>query len=127
MTFLEWWQSDKASLVLAGLAGSAVSAAMEWTGVLPAVRKIVVGTLSAIYLSPLSTPFLGWVLDGISVQPENAPSMSGFLMGVVGIVVIEIILKAFKLRRDNLENGGNSQPITPPPPTSVAPGQEGGE
>lgn len=105
MTFWEWLQSGKAELILAGLAGSAVSAAMEWTGVLPAVRKILVGTLCAMYLSPLAVPLLGWVLGGLQVPTENSAGVSGFLMGIVGIVVIEIILKAFKLKRDHLRPG----------------------
>lgn len=102
MTLFDWFQSEKGSLLVAGLAGSAVSAAMEWTGFLPAVRKIIVGTLAALYLSPLAVPFLSWVLSGLSVPPDNASGVGGFLMGVVGIVVIEIILKAFHLKRDNL-------------------------
>jgi len=105
MSIFDWFQTDKGSLLVAGLAGSAVSAAMEWTGFLPAIRKIVVGTLSALYLSPLAVPFLTWILGGLSVPPENASGVGGFLMGVVGIVVIEIILKAFKLKRDDINRG----------------------
>lgn len=102
----DWLQSDKGSLLIAGLAGSAVSAAMEWTGILPAIRKIVIGTLCAMYLSPLAVPLLGWVLGGLQVPTENAAGVSGFLMGVIGIVVIEIILKAFRLKRDSVKAEG---------------------
>ncbi|QPC87155.1 hypothetical protein GA830_10675 [Mesorhizobium sp. NBSH29] len=102
MTMLEWLAQGKGELLTAGFLGSVVAAAMEWTGVFPAVRKILVGTISAVYLSPLGLPFLEWVLNGISVPRESAAGMSGFLMGVTGIVVIEIILKAFRIKRDDL-------------------------
>ena len=46
-------------------------------------------------------------MGGIQVPPENAAGVGGFLMGVTGIIVIEILLKAFRLKRDDLkrENG----------------------
>lgn len=121
MTLWEWWQSGKADLLTAGLAGSAVSAAMEWTGILPAIRKIVIGTLAALYLSPLAVPMLGWILDGLHVPDENTTGLSGFLMGIVGIVVIEIILKAFNLRRDKLLVGVGFQKISPSIDPIIAP------
>lgn len=123
---MDWWQSGKADLLTAGLAGSAVSAAMEWTGVIPAIRKFVVGTLAALYLSPLAVPLLAWVLDGLQVPPENASGMSGFLMGIVGIVVIEIILKAFNLRRDSLDVGSGRR-VAHVDPVIPADKPEGGD
>lgn len=101
MNIMDWLSSEKGQLLQSGLAGSAVSAAMEWTGFMPAVRKIVVGTLCALYLSPLAVPLLGTVLGIAKVPRENAAGVSGFLMGVTGIIVIEILLKAFRWRRDN--------------------------
>lgn len=106
MSVLEWLQSERGQLIQAGLAGSAVAAAMEWTGVMPAVRKIVVGTACAMYLSPLAVPILGWALHGLQVPAENAQGVSGFLMGVTGIILIEIVLKAFRYRRDNFKPEG---------------------
>lgn len=96
-SFSSWMQTATGELATAGLAGAAVSAAMEWSGFLPAVRKIIVGTLCALYLSPLAIPLLSLVLGGLNVPPEKTAGMSGFLMGVLGIVVIEILLKVFRL------------------------------
>lgn len=110
----DWLQGDKGSLLAAGFMGSVVSAAMEWNGVLPSLRKIIVGTLSAYHLAPLAVPMLSWILDGIHVPPDKADGISGFLMGVVGIVVIEIILKAFNLRRDSLTKAGTTSIVIPP-------------
>lgn len=95
---MEWFQGESGKLLTAGLAGSAVSVAMEWTGWMPALRKIVVGSLCAMYLSPLAIPMLEWALGVINVPTENGATLGGFLMGVVGIVIIEIIVKAFRLR-----------------------------
>lgn len=106
MTIWDWLSQGKGELLTAGFLGSVVSAAMEWTGTLPAIRKIVVGTICAVYLSPLALPLLSWILAGINVPPESAAGMSGFLTGVTGIVIIEIILKAFRLKRDGLDAKG---------------------
>ena len=106
MNFIDWlsdWLSHgKGELLSAGFLGSVVAAAMEWNGVLPALRKIVVGTICALYLSPVALPLLSWALGNLQVPDESAAGLSGFLMGVTGIIVIEIILKAFRLRRDEL-------------------------
>lgn len=97
-----WLQSAKGELFQAGFAGAMVSAAMEWTGILPAVRKIVVGTLCAMYLSPITAPVFAWAFGGLSIPQENAVGVSGFLMGVVGIIFIEIVLKVFTFKRDTI-------------------------
>ena len=44
---IDWVQGESGKLLVAGLAGAAVSAAMEWTGLLPAVRKLIVGSACA--------------------------------------------------------------------------------
>ncbi len=113
-SFAAWLETATGELATAGLAGAAVSAAMEWTGFRSAVRKIVVGTLCAMYLSPLAIPLLSWVLGAIDVPIEKTAGMSGFLMGVLGIVVIEILFKVFRLHRDyklttSRGSGGNEE------------------
>lgn len=114
-SLLEWLGGDKGQLLTAGTAGAAVSAMMEWTGFLPAVRKIVVGAIAAYYISPLAAPFIGWLLDGISVPTENASGMSGFITGVLGIIIIETLTRAAQIKLRNL---GAEPPVTPstPPP-----------
>lgn len=107
--FGAWLETNSGQIAVAGLAGSAVSAAMEWTGVWPALRKIFVGVISAIYLSPIAVPILAPVLGAINVPKTNADSLSGYLMGVGGIIVMEIFLKAFRLRRDGVLKGGGHE------------------
>lgn len=109
MTFFEqvvnFFASAKGELASAGAAGAAVSAIMEWSGIGAFIRRMVVGTLTAMFLGPLAVPFLEWALSGINVPRENSASMGGFIIGVSGIVIIEIITKAFKLRLRSM-NGG---------------------
>lgn len=102
MTVWDWLQSDKGGVLVAGVVGSAVSAAMDWNGPVKALRALFVGGACSYYLHPLAIPMVSWVLGGLNVPAENATGTSGFLMGIVGIVIVEIIIKAFKLRRDNM-------------------------
>ncbi|WP_378952029.1 hypothetical protein [Mesorhizobium sp. ANAO-SY3R2] len=102
MSLWEWFSTGKGELLQAGFLGSVVAAVMEWNGVIPALRKIIVGTICALHLSPVALPLLAWALGNLQVPQENAAGLSGFLMGVTGIIVIEIILKAFRLRRDDM-------------------------
>lgn len=114
MTFWEWLGSEKGELITAATAGGIVSAAMDWTGFIPAARKIVVGAISAYFLSPLAIPFVGWILDGISVPEDKALGMSGFIMGVLGIVVIDTLIRAAQIKLGTLQ-------VQPPIVPTVAP------
>jgi len=102
---VEWLShilGDKAELATAGLAGSTVSAAVDWRGVAAAMRRIVVGTLCAMFLSPLGLPLLRWLLSGAKIPVENAAGMSGFLMGVLGVVFIEYLLRVFRVKLNSV-------------------------
>lgn len=105
MTIWEWLDSGRGQLIVSGAAGSAVSALMEYEGIRPTIRKSVVGVLCAAYLGPVGTPVLNLALGAINVPPEHALSASGFVMGIGGVVVIEIILKTLRIRRDRLSGG----------------------
>jgi hypothetical protein len=113
MTFWEWLQSDKGGVLIAGVVGAAVSAAMDWNGPVKALRALFVGAACAYYLHPLAIPLVEWVLSGFRANPENAIGASGFVMGMAGIVIVEIIREAFKLRRDGLK--AIVSPPAPPP------------
>lgn len=115
MSFWEWLASEKGELLTAATAGGVVSAAMDWTGFIPAVRKIVVGAISAYFLSPLAIPFVGWILDGISVPEDKALGMSGFIMGVIGIVVIDTLIRAAQIKLGSLQTKATPPAITLPP------------
>jgi ammonia channel protein AmtB len=99
-SIIGWFTSDDGARAIAGLAGASVSAALEWHGLMPATRKVFIGTLSAYYLGPIASPVFEWAMSGLKVNP--GVGVSGFLMGLVGITVAEIVVKAFRLKRDQL-------------------------
>ena len=105
MTLWDWISGDEGARAIAGFAGASVSAALEWNGLWPATRRVFIGFLAAWYLGPLATPMLSWALGGLSIGENSPATASGFLMGVVGITAIEIVVRAFRLRRDELGGG----------------------
>lgn len=90
--------SSKAEVGLAGFAGGLVATLVDWRGVLFGFRCITVGVLCAMWLTPLGVPLLKFILTTIQVDTDKAQGMSGFLMGVLGIVFIEFILHIFKVK-----------------------------
>lgn len=126
MSFWDWLTaSEKGELLVAATAGGIVSAAMDWNGILPATQKLVVGAISAYFLSPLAIPFLGWILEGLSVPEDKVLGMSGFIMGVIGIVVIETIKKAAQIKLASLT--AQAAPAPTPQLDAANPGQEGSD
>ncbi len=109
MTFYEWMTSARGELTLAALAGSAVSAVFEWEGILPGIRRIFVGTVTAYFLGPVSIPLFQWVFGKIDVPPESASSVGGFFVGVVGMIIIEVMLKVMRHKRDELTKDQNNE------------------
>ena len=131
-------KSDAASLGAAGVAGAVSVAMVEWDGWFQLARKVAVGLLCALYLSPIAVPILGFFLDGINVGRENAPTLGGFIMGMIGIVFIEFLLHIIRARKTmKLAERGHRRKREPSGPPAgfddnVAPddeeiGDEGGE
>lgn len=83
-------------LGVSGVAGAIAVAMVEWDGWLQLLRKVTVGGLCAIYLSPLAVPLLAFFLSGLSVPTDNAPTLGGFIMGMVGIVIVEFFIHVFR-------------------------------
>lgn len=106
-TLIEWFQSAKGELLTAAGAGAIVSTVMEWEGIVPAIRRLTVGVLTAYFLGPVGVPIFAWVFGKVAIPQEQATSVGGFLMGVGGIVIIEIILKTLRFRRDRISGGGD--------------------
>lgn len=100
----EWIASGKGEIALAGMAGSAVSVAMEWSGVVSGVRRLFVGFVTAYYLAPVGIPMFRWVFGQINLPVEQSTSAGGFILGVGGVIIVEIILKAFRIRRAEIRS-----------------------
>lgn len=106
MSPIEWLELPKVQLALAGLAGAVVSSVVEWDTWTKFFRKSIVGTLVAYNLGPIGVPLFTWAFFKINVPSEHALAVGGFLVGVTGMIIIEMILKLAKLR---LRNTGVSQ------------------
>ena len=90
---------DKAQLLLAGAAGGVVrwmTLRDYWTD---GLISMVIGALSAMYLSPLAVPSLITWFGHINVAPENVGPLSGFLLGIGGITISGLIIDAWRLYR----------------------------
>lgn len=102
MTFWEWLDTTRGEVAVAGVAGAAVSAIMEWEGMLPSARRFFVGFVTAFFIGPVGIPLLAWLFPKISVPVEHAASVGGFVVGVSGIILIEIFLSVLKLKKQTL-------------------------
>jgi hypothetical protein len=107
MTFWEWVWSGKAEVALAGIAGSAVSVAMEWTGIKSGIRRLFVGAVTAYFLAPVGLPIIRWVLGQIDVPVEQSAGVGGFILGIGGVIICEILLKAFRIRKAEMKGDAN--------------------
>jgi len=97
--------SGKGEMALAGIAGSAVSVVMEWTGVLSGIRRLFVGAVTAYFMAPVGLPLFQWSLSNIEVPSEQAAGVGGFILGIGGVIIVEIILKMFRLRHAEIKGG----------------------
>lgn len=95
-------KSETAQLGVAGVAGAIAAALTKWNGFVELVRKVVVGALCAIYLSDLAVPLFKWALPIIGIEASASIKLSGFIMGIVGIIIIDFIIHVMRLRRDAL-------------------------
>ncbi|KQV28538.1 hypothetical protein ASC97_05555 [Rhizobium sp. Root1203] len=102
MNILDWLSSGKGEIAVAGIAGSAVSVVMEWNGIGSGIRRLFVGAVAAYFMAPLGVPLFQWSLGHLEVAGEQAASVGGFIMGLAGVIIIEIVLKAFRLRSAEL-------------------------
>lgn len=100
--FWEWLQTTRGELLTAGAAGAAVSAIMDWENPIKATRAFLVGTVTAYFLGPVGVPVFEWVFGKVSIPVEQSTSVGGFVMGVGGIVIVEIIMKTLRIRKERL-------------------------
>lgn len=99
MSILDIIIVGKTELIVSGLAGSIVAAVTKWDGWTATLRKLIVGTIAAMYLSPLAAPIIRAGFGVIDVPKEGADGVSGFVVGMCGIVIIEVMMNAVKFQR----------------------------
>lgn len=100
-----WCVTDRGQSLLAGVAGSTVAVLLEWGSMGSNLRRFFVGTSAALYIGPAGVPLFEWVFIGISIPPETAPSFGVFMMGVSGVVVLEVFTRTFRLWQRKPDKG----------------------
>lgn len=99
--------SDVLFMALSGFSGAVATSMVEWQGWLDFSRRVVVGALCAIYMTDLAIPLLEYLLTGIRIDPSNAPKLGGFIMGMLGMMIVEFLIRVVRksdpqnFKRDN--------------------------
>lgn len=94
---------DDASLFVfvAGVAGSVVASAFDFRGWKTALRKIVVGSISSIYVGP-------WIQAWFpAMSGDSLMGFVGFVTGLCGLLIVETIMEFVKARRAGVMGGGD--------------------
>lgn len=103
MSIYELVFTDHGRLVISGLFGSAVAAALDYGGIPATIRRLIVGAISAVFLHELAVPVTKLFLGLLGAPEEPSIALSGFLMGVVGVSFIEGLLLASHTFRDKFK------------------------
>ncbi len=107
---MEWTFWADARLALAGGLGGCVSWLTRRGSKTDGAVQIVVGAISAVYLSPIAIPAMGSVFGNIVATPEELSRLSGFVIGIGGVSVSGFILDLWHRRRAALmPPDGNSK------------------
>tara|TARA_R110002012_G_scaffold315261_1_gene528884 strand:- start:1617 stop:1949 length:333 start_codon:yes stop_codon:yes gene_type:complete len=109
MTLWDWLTSAKGEIALAGIAGSAVSVAMEWSGMWSGARRLFIGAVTAYFMAPVGIPVFQWTLGRIDIPSEQSAGVGGFIIGIGGVIIVEIILKAFRIKRAEMRARSDGQ------------------
>lgn len=96
---MEWSYWADARLALAGALGGCVSWLTRKGSISDGAVQIVVGGISAVYLSPIAIPVMGSVFGKIVATPEELSRLSGFVIGIGGVTVSGFILDLWHRRR----------------------------
>ena len=102
MNFWEMLSTENSKLAIAAVAGATVSSVFEWKGVLPTIRKIFIGAVTAFYLGPVGVPLFQWAGGLVNIPLEPSASVGGFVIGIGGMTIVELIVKIWRFRLHEL-------------------------
>lgn len=99
-----WLNSPTARLVVAGALGGVVRwlTLKETWG--DGLISVIVGSITAVYVGPAAFPILKPIIDLTGVEHEAAIGLSGFLIGLGGILVSGFVLDLWRARRKLLNH-----------------------
>jgi hypothetical protein len=95
-SILGWLGGKSGQVAIAGLAGAATHAVFEWQGWASFTKKLTIGSTSAYFLSPIGVPALQYAFGKIDIPPDNVASVGGYITGLGGLFIVEILLAYFK-------------------------------
>ena len=81
---------------IAGLAGAVVRIATLREKSWQAVGSLAVGGIMAIYAGPLALPLIESVVGALNINETSAAPLSGFLMGLGGISIAQMLLRIWE-------------------------------
>ncbi len=98
------WLIQHVPAIIAGACGGVVrTLSGENRTIRRLLSDVFIGAILAVYLGPFASKMLEPVFGVISLAPDQQERLGGFLMGVGGMVVVEIISSAWKRRKEDLE------------------------
>lgn len=100
---MDWEHSWQAPV--AGALGGVVRALTLRLPALETVSSIVIGSICAVYLSPLALPLIESTLGKIVVDDASRIGLSGFVIGLGGIAVSGLVLDIFQAIRRKQRGG----------------------
>lgn len=96
---IAFFSSDQLQLMVAGLLGGLVRWATLKEPWRQGLMSLVVGTVCARYLGPLSVPILEPIVGKLTADPQATIGLSGFVIGVGGIAVSGFVLDIWNAKR----------------------------
>lgn len=117
--FLNLTGTAVGKLAIAGALGGVVrwlTLKEKWTD---GLVSVVVGAITSVYVGPAAFPLLKPLIDFAGVEHEAAVGLSGFLIGVGGILVSGFLIDVWRARRKMLKAGF----VVAPPDTHNEEGQ----
>ena len=91
MPLWEIIQNDKVWSAIAGIAGAAAIAATDWSKPWRFAQHVGVGTLCATFATPVLYPAIAAMLGWINVDPNYQYAGASFVVGALGIYVLEFV------------------------------------
>lgn len=96
MNITELLTSERAVIILAGVAGAAAMAATDWRSPWRFAQHIFVGTAAAGFATPIFFPIISTALGLARVDVSAHAGASAFITGVFAIYILEFVLAFWK-------------------------------
>lgn len=100
--FLAWLVGEKGQLAVAGALGGLV----RWLSLRESRRdgliSVIVGAICALYLGPVAVPVIEQLIGRIVIEPASRAGLSGFIIGLGGIVATGVVLDVWHAWRRRL-------------------------